>query len=144
MTTVAYKDGVMAADRAISGGGHIGTTRKVTRRKSDGSLIGFCGTVSVCQRWVEWFLAGERGTAPTLGTDEDSASQIMVVRPDGTVENHDRYGKAMFEAPYYAMGSGADYALGAMAFGASARQAVASSIKHDHCSGYGVQFVKLA
>lgn len=144
MTTVAYKNGVMAADRAISGSGHIGTARKVWKRKSDGALVGGCGTVSVIQKWAEWFLTGERGNSPGLGSDEDSASQMMVVRPNGTVENHDRYGRAVFEAPYYAIGSGTDYALGAMAFGASARQAVASSMKHDHCTGVGVQHVKLA
>jgi len=143
MTTVAYKDGVLAADRAISGQGHIGSTRKVFRRKSDGALVGWCGTVSVCQRWVDWFLAGERGVAPNLGTDEDSASHMLVVRPNGGVEQHDRYGRAVFDAPYYAIGSGGDYALGAMAFGATARQAVAAAMKHDHMTGSGVQYVFL-
>jgi len=144
MTTIAYKDGVLAADRAISGSGHVGTTRKVWKRKSDGALVGGCGEVATLQRWAEWFLAGERGTAPNLGTDDDSASQMLVVRPNGKVEDHGRYGKAMYEAPYHAIGSGSDYALGAMAFGATARQAVAAAMKHDHCTGSGVQYVKLA
>lgn len=143
MTTVAYKDGVLAADRAISANGHIGATRKVNRRKSDGALIGWCGTVSVCQKWAEWFLAGERGTAPGLGSDDESASQVIVVRPDGSVEQYDRYGRAVYDAPYYAIGSGTDYALGAMAFGATARQAVAAAMKHDHMTGSGVQYVFL-
>lgn len=143
MTTVAYKDGILAADRAISGAGHIGSTRKVFRRKLDGALVGWCGTVSVCQRWVDWFLTGERGAAPNLGTDEDSSSVVLVVRPNGDVEQHDRYGRAVYEAPYYAIGSGGDYALGAMAFGATARQAVAAAMKHDHMTGSGVQYVFL-
>ena len=144
MTTIAYKDGVMAADRAISGNGHVGTARKVHRRKSDGALVGGCGDVATIQRWFEWFLAGERGAAPNLGTDDESASMILVVRTTGKVEEYGRYGKCLYEAPYYALGSGADYALGAMAFGASARQAVAAATKHDHHTGYGIQYVQLA
>lgn len=143
MTTIAYKDGVLAADRAITGGGHVGTARKVWKRKSDGALVGGCGTVSVLQKWAQWFLDGERGNSPGLGTDEDSSSQMLVVRPNGKVEAHDRYGRAMYEAPYYALGSGCDYAMGAMAFGASARQAVAAATKHDHGTGYGIQYVTL-
>jgi len=144
MTTIAYKDGIMAADRAISAGGHIGSTRKVWKRKSDGALVGGAGTVSVFQKWAEWFLAGERGNSPGLGTDDDSSSVTLVVRPNGDVEQHDRYGRAVYDAPYYAVGSGADYALGAMAFGATARQAVASATKHDHMTGHGIQYVQLA
>ena len=43
----------------------------------DGALVGFCGTVSVCQKWVEWFLAGERGTAPGLGSGAENTAPAV-------------------------------------------------------------------
>lgn len=144
MTTIAYKDGVLAADKAISSGsGHIGTARKVWRRKTDGALVGGAGRVALIQKWADWFLAGERGTAPSLGADDETDAEMLVVRPDGRVEFHERQGCVKIEAPYFALGSGSDYATGAMAFGASARQAVAAATKHDHGTGHGIQFVKL-
>ncbi len=144
MTTVAYRDGVMAADRAISTNALVGTARKVWRRKQDGALLGMSGSWAVVQKWSEWFLAGERGPAPPLGPNEDSSAHALLVRPEGAVEWHYSSGKATFEAPYYAIGSGSDFAMGAMAVGASARQAVAAAARHDPHTGGGVQFVKLS
>ncbi len=143
MTTVAYRAGIMAADKAVTGSGHVGTIRKVWRRKSDGALVGGCGTVSLLQRWAAWFVDGERGNPPSLGTDDDSDTHMLVARPSGEVELWSRHGKASYDAEYFAVGSGADFAMGAMAHGASARQAVAAAAKHDHNTGHGTHFVRL-
>lgn len=143
MTTVAYKGGIIAADRAISSNGHVGTTKKIWKRKSDGALVGCCGLVALFQRWSEWFLAGERGPPPSLGTCDDSDTTALVVRPSGLVEVWCRFGPAKYDAKYHAIGSGGDLAMGAMAVGASARVAVAAAAKHDHATGHGITFLKL-
>lgn len=47
------------------------------------------------------------------------------------------------KAPFYAEGSGADFAIGAMEMGASAEQAVQAAIKHSANCGGKIQTVKL-
>lgn len=143
MTTIAYRDGVLAADkRTTSGGTFSGTMRKIHRRKSDGALCGGCGHVPLIQGWQEWFCAGERGKPPSLG-DKDESAQIIVVRANGQVEFFTHLGRERVHDTFFAIGSGADLAFGAMEFGASARQAVAVAQRRDIHSGNGVSWVAL-
>lgn len=142
MTTIVYRDGILAADRACSQGSRFeGSVRKVWRRR-DGHLIGGCGRYSIICRYVEWFLGGERGRAPSLG-EQDNDADMLIVRPSGLVLFHDSCGAMTVKAPFYAMGSGVDFAYGAMEMGATARQAVRIASRRDNNSGGGVNWVSL-
>lgn len=136
MTTIAWDGRSLAADRKISwGGGAMGETRKVHRRDSDGALIGVCGGTGVAQALADWFLTGEVGVKPDLSPTDDDAASGLIIRPDGALWHIYKHGLVPVSAPFLAFGSGADYALGAMAQGATAREAVAVAIRFDNGSG---------
>lgn len=124
MTTIAYRDGALAADRATKMGAvQAYQTAKINQRE-DGAMIGGCGIGSVSAAFRRWFMDGEAGDRPSLGVTDDDDAQLIVVRPNGVVEIHDRHGWAEISGPFFALGSGFEVALGAMAMGASAERAV--------------------
>lgn len=143
MTTVVYRNGVMAADRRVTSGHTRDSRMRKVAKRYDGALIGFCGVASICQRYANWFLTGEKGAAPSLGTNSDDDGHVLIVRPNGKVEFHDRFGWHPISGPYFAIGSGSDIAFGALEMGASARKAVAIAARRDTNTGDGVTWVKL-
>lgn len=137
MTTIAYRGGVLAADTQVNNdGARIGTVQKVHRR-DDGHLAAGSGDFSYTQRFIAWFLAGEDGEPPlpTRGDDGRDEGQGFIFRPNGQVVSLEGSGSNTMAAPYWAQGSGRELALGAMAHGASAEEAVRAAIAHDVHSG---------
>jgi 20S proteasome alpha/beta subunit len=68
----------------------------------------------------------------------------LVVTADGKVWSMNCSGTlALVYGPYFAEGSGAKYAMGAMAAGATAAEAVAIAIRYDAYSGGEIQTLTL-
>jgi ATP-dependent HslUV protease subunit HslV len=131
MTTIVYRDGVMAADtRMIQRTAIIGNITKIVRR-NDGALCGGAGDAAWVVAFHDWFLAGEQGDPPAV---PDSCKGLVAVkrRP---VELFEQSGAFKFKAPYVAIGSGMEFALGAMHMGASAPAAVRTAMKFDPGTG---------
>lgn len=129
MTTIAFRDGVMAADTQISGEGlRQGHLVKVGRNR-EGHLIGACGPASYITRLLNWFQQ-ENGQFEK----KDGDGEAIIARPQH-VEFLDIHGTHILEADYFATGSGFQLALGAMAHGASAEDAVRAAMKHDSSTG---------
>lgn len=144
MTTVAYRNGALAADRQYGNDGVVeGETTKIFRRESDGALIGCCGTSSICKRFQRWFLDGEQGEAPSLKGDDLHSAGGFIIRPDGRIELHDYFGCVPVSGAFFAIGSGKDFALGAMEAGASAAEAVEIAARRDAHTGCGVDVLYL-
>lgn len=137
MTTIAYKDGVLAADTlCVNGYTRAGYLTKIARG-SDGVLGGSAGTAAFNRRFLEWITAGRVTEPPRAETDKDSNSRDFgfIVLLDGQLELHEPEGVLTISAPFYACGSGREIAVGAMAAGASAEQAVKVAIELDCYSG---------
>lgn len=147
MTVVAFRDKLLAADSlCVRDKTRTGKTHKIhrvekTRYCGDGryALVGDMGEAVAI---AEWWLAGGPLEGPMPSSKSDVAGTVIWI-PDhgrplmlelGTVTPLSR-------APYYAWGSGADFALGAMAAGASALQAVEAAIKHCTTCGGPVRFL---
>ena len=137
MTTIAYRDGVMAADsRAWSGEAHpLGEKTKI-RRLDDGRLIGASSNgPGVTEAVLDWYTAGADGDNPPKDIGGEFVNMI-VVHPDGTAQFAiDRFyltGRVI--APFFAIGSGKKYAWGALAMGADAVRAIEVACLGDHCS----------
>lgn len=141
MTSIAYRDGVLAADSGVqSRGTRIGSVQKVFKAK-DGSLLAYAGDANLAADVAEWVDGGLRHDSVPDTADRGT---ILWVQPDGSVHIIDGGGKPYpVEAPFYAEGSGEDLALGAMAAGASAVQAIEIAIHFDSGSSGPVQFVEL-
>ena|SRR5687768_13962526 len=131
MTTITFREGIMAADsRMTLGGAVIGNVVKIVRR-DDGALCGGCGRLAWLQAFHEWFLNGEQDDLPDV--DEDSMG--LIARPKKPLQAFEEAGTYEWKTPYFAMGSGRRFALGAMYAGASAQEAVKAAIKFDIYSG---------
>lgn len=125
MTTVAVKDGVMAADTQITSDYAIHAPKLF--RLPDGGVAGGAGDWSRAYAGIKWLMEGERGDPPNL-----SDADILILRPDGSIW------KANEEFPAYplldkvaAIGCGSLAAMVAMRGGASAVEAVMSVAASD-------------
>ena len=136
MTTIAYKDGVLAADSGLCGGGcMVGTVDKIARN-SCGDLAGAAGDAAYHAQFIAWFLKAEEGDPPVAVESEDSFDRGIIFRRTGQIEVFEPRGRFPISAPYYAIGSGRAEALGALHAGASPEQAVLAAIEHDpHSKG---------
>lgn len=136
MTTIAYKSGVMAADS----GNWLGNVAYRTGNKlavgPDGSLHGVTGNAAEGCTYLRWVTYGMKGAAPkpeeTDRKEGRSSFMALVVLPDQRVRLWTAHGFEEHECPvYFAIGAGSEMAVGAMAAGASAEEAVA--IVADNC-----------
>jgi hypothetical protein len=132
MTTIALRDGIMAADsRAYSGDRRpMGFKQKVFRLP-DGSLFGATssqpGLADMIRRaWIEFGQYDKN-------LPDEMAGQALIAKLDGSIYYY--AGWKSFVGPldgdYFAIGSGEDYAVGAMAMGASATKAIEVASIHD-------------
>ena len=146
MTTIAYKDGVMAADGLVCGSDlRRGSNTKITRL-IDGTLIGCCGSSAAIVRFQRWAHAGfDMANLPTF--DKDHGVAAIVVHPNMKVEvwhSECLEPQSILPPPWgMAMGSGNEVALGAMAMGADARRAIEIAIMIDTASGGDIQVERI-
>lgn len=132
MTTIAYKDGVIAYDSQITRGDVI--TYDDYEKCIDQAGVKFfcCGTVSDYQRLVDvYFGAKPDGNIEATAIVLDGDSLMMVAVDDAT---------GLWKSPVlrdrpYAIGSGTPYAFAAMDMGASAEQAVEMAARRDTSTG---------
>lgn len=136
MTTITYRNGIMAGDTQVYHDALVGHAPKV--HVFGNVLVGCTGANCRIRAFVAWVEAGMAGEAP--GMAETTA---LVVMPTGEVRMYGEEGWCTFEAPYYAIGSGKKFALGAMAHGADAPQAVAAAMVHDESTGGTIHCVEL-
>lgn len=140
MTTIAYRDGVLAADTQIcAGNGRVGYAVKV--RSLGPLLYGSSGSCGLGDAWEAWLRAGAKGAHPKM-KDGESKAQGYLFMPDDTVVWFHEDGVTAMRAPYFAIGSGSDYALGAMALGHTAEEAVKAAMAHDTGTGGDVVSVR--
>jgi len=136
MTTVAYRDGVLAADSRVTVGGMV-VTDKATKvhRLRDGSLFGWAGGVEDAERLKRALVKGQ-DAPPNL--------DVIALRahPDGSVSCFEGNIWIKQTDPYHAIGSGAPYAIGAMDAGADAVSAATIGSKRDTSSGGKIKKVR--
>lgn len=145
MTTIVYKDGYLSGDGRVTLGDTIISDDTVKVFKVNNCLIGFAGRYASGLNFVKWFEEWDTANQaqeelpfvtvkiPELLPDEDF--QAVVAYPDGVVMSYE--GGNMFYAitPPIALGSGTDFAYGAMDAGMSAEEAVKIACKRDVSSG---------
>lgn len=129
MTTIAYRDGVIAADTCMALGSVVIPGRVKIARALDGRLIGAAGASGFGDTFRTWALT-EKGETPKVAND----SVGFIVDLDGSIriwDSDEGHGPFTVRPPYYAVGTGAECAMGAMHYGAGAEDAVRAAIAHD-------------
>lgn len=138
MTTIVYCRGLLAGDRRVSFGSCSDMTKPKIFRRADGALVGAGGSVSKAAAFVRWFLEGETEARPSLSKNADGGGECataLVVRADGTLELHDADGWYAIESELCGIGSGNEYAIGALTAGASMKEAMAIAALYDGATG---------
>jgi ATP-dependent protease HslVU (ClpYQ) peptidase subunit len=133
MTTVAYKNGILAGDgKACRGDLVLSLSERKVQRLKDGSLVAVVGRPAPSPPFIDWLAAGQEGDAPTLGNE----CGVIHLRKDGTLRVYEDGGH-IDEPPDkpHAWGSGWQIAATAMACGKSAREAVEIATRLDVWSG---------
>jgi ATP-dependent protease HslVU (ClpYQ) peptidase subunit len=125
MTVIAYRDGVVAADTMAVIDNYVKLSDEIKIAKRNGHLFGMSGDdCPKMEEVVRWFF--QKNKKPLRGFK----FECMVITPAGIIQQWDQ--RARYETlnlPFYAVGSGKEYAIGAMEVGATAQQAVEAAIK---------------
>jgi 20S proteasome alpha/beta subunit len=142
VTTIAYRDGVLAADtRGYAGDARpLGQKSKIERLE-DGTLIGVSSSIPGGGETVRRWYADGRPNDIELPAN----FTMIAISREGDVF----YAKDMphlsgpLRAPYFAIGSGADFALGALEAGMSAKGSVLLACRLDVWSDEPVEILEL-
>lgn len=143
MTTVVYdgrdpKHRVVAADSQVSGGVPQ-TTQKLVRVK--GAIIGVAGDLEEATRFVNWY-KDRRKAIPQFSREEDDDWEAIVVTKS-KVEWWGPGGVPIpITEPYYAIGTGAEYAIGVLDMGHTIDDAMRVALHRDK-SNSGPPIVKM-
>jgi ATP-dependent protease HslVU (ClpYQ) peptidase subunit len=140
MTVIAWDGTTLAADRQRTiGGTPMPTTKvfKLQHRDGDCILIGAAGDSWDCVEFVRWVRAGFDKPKPTM----TSLAGIMIDETRTIWYFGEKLVRHRITLPKWAIGSGCDYALGAMEAGKDAVRAVRIASKYDVGCGMGVNKV---
>lgn len=145
MTTIAYRDGILAADSRGMASGWIrpNPARKLRRVESvyGDWIVGICGEYARLEPFIKWLAAGpDRGTMP----DMDSSTAIVLGRDGGLTVYEDGGHFSLDPAGYHAWGTGWPPAVAALHMGATAERAVEIAALVDNCTGLPVVTMSLA
>ena len=135
MTTIAIKDGVVAADSQLTSGNYAVTCQKVFRLP-DGGVASGSGEWPKAYAGIKWLLDGEEGDPPGL-----EGAEVYIVRPDKKVWIADGQFPAYPLGYEYAAGCGADLARQLMRQGKSPMQAVTEACELDAMSSGPVLYM---
>ena len=142
MTVVCYRDGTMAADtRIVHSDAGIARATKLFRKRIGRRehILGFAGDVSYATLYIEWFGSGKPMPDQLRNIPEDNGFNVLILAGKKLYEA-DGVGRPIeVESKFYAIGSGAMAALGAMHHGATALQAAKIACKLDHNCGLPIQ-----
>ena len=142
MTTIAYRNGVLAADSRVTvsseaGGDRTFNCEKLFRKFVAGPegaieevILATAGDSTSGMVFVDWYGSGhEPPVQQFIAAAADFT--VLVLRKDGLWE-YDAWCRGMqIKDEFYAVGSGTKLALGAMEMGASALKAVEIAARRD-------------
>jgi hypothetical protein len=146
MTTIAISaDGMSIAADGLSMNGWGGVCglhcKKITH--DGGKVYAVSGVMALIEPLVEWYKAGHDPKNTPVCTSDSKWS--LIVRDDG------QWYLCTSDAPYpdvmelpAAIGTGCDYALGAMYAGATTKEAVEIACRLDSRTGGTIQVVNIA
>jgi hypothetical protein len=141
MTVIAWDGKMLAADKASTSSGYLGTVTKIYR--VPGGIVGFSGDADKAMDLLEWFRKGRHAEHYPAGQKEGGADALFI-DAEGRVFMFDKtHNATMREEKFVAMGCGRDYALAVMYLGHDARRAVEVACALDNGCGKGIDTLEL-
>lgn len=144
MSVIAWDGVTLAADRRASHGGFIHTTRKILRVRD--CLLGFTGPTDFGEQMVAWWIkGGQEKDFPESQRSPDDWAGLLVIAPGPTIFKYERTPfPILVHDRQFAVGSGRDFAMAAMACGRTAAEAVEIACRFDSGCGNGIDELTLA
>jgi ATP-dependent protease HslVU (ClpYQ) peptidase subunit len=144
MTTIAYRDRVLAADSMETDDDmKLNWKTKKVFKLPNGSLFGGAGDAESCMILLDGLKKGiELPALPKVG-DSGPDVHAILVKPNGRIYFYEGYRWTKVVEKFWAIGSGRKAALALLRYGASAVDAVKGGINTDTYSGGRVRTVKL-
>lgn len=137
MTTIAWDGKVLATDSRMCAGNIVRSERTQKLWRIEGMLVAFSGDYQDTTQAVQWFKCGMPENSRPKLNDTFRALVVMPGRRIWTYE--DKLVGFEVKAKIAATGSGVELALGAMAAGANAVQAVKIAARFDPGTNSRVQ-----
>lgn len=139
MTTVAFRDGTMAADTQATWAGNKTRCHKIFRLPC-GGVMGGCGTANEITKAAEWICKGMKGKPPKIPN-----SSLLIAFGDGRVVSvSDKHWTMVEELGPVAIGSGMQAAICAMRhFEASAEEAIHAAASVDTYTSAPVEWMRV-
>ncbi|HEX7046561.1 MAG TPA: hypothetical protein VF275_03180 [Gammaproteobacteria bacterium] len=141
MTTIAYRSGVLAAD---SQGTSSFKQRCQKIHKIGDSYFGIEGSLTSAYLFLEWLKQDRRDwveaerNPPSALSDDDSFGALELCE-EGLFLWDGKLTRVPVLVEFYAVGSGCDFAMGAMAMGADAMEAVKVAKTLDPYTGGAIK-----
>jgi len=132
MTTIAYKDGVIAYDSRVTAGNTIITDKEDKRHERDGVSFFVAGDDDGIQAVMDAYFGKREDLKPGSAAFVCEGSKVI----KAAICGEEGYWTAKLDPEeFYALGSGSDHAVTAMDMGATAEEAVRMAMKRDCCTG---------
>jgi hypothetical protein len=136
MTTIAARasTGEIAADSMVSGDDSFYLVQKL--RLGKGSIYGACGDWDKCLKMLQVLESGGE-------LDSDTDVTVLELRADGLWIYEGTIIPARIKNDYWAIGTGAPYAVAAMHCGKSVQEAVEIACMYDTSSHGPIDYMRL-
>jgi len=136
MTTIAYRNGVLAVDgQATRSNIIVELDARKWHKCKDGTIIAFTGDLQKFHPFIDWVENGrDHANKPNMAFGDDESCQGIVVTEHAVYE-YDKDGFSIIHDEFAAWGSGAPFALTAMVLGYGAVDAVKVASKLDIYTG---------
>ncbi len=143
MTVIAWDGKTVAADRRSTESGTIRTVTKLYVH--EGAVLAYSGTAIAGQAMVKWYRGGcVPSEFPEIQKDKEDWCRFVVFRHGAQPMCYERALEPLvFEDPWFACGSGRDYATAALYLGKTATEAVSVACQFDSNCGNGIQSIDL-
>ena len=142
MTTIAFRDGVLAADSMSTYGG-VRLCNEMKLHRIRGAIIGLAGG-SAGIAFLDWYRDGARplkfNEYPNFG--DDSYCALVLTKKGLFLSDGNLRLDQVFD-PFFAIGSGKGEAMAAMHCGKTAVQAVRIACRVDSQTGGRVRYMRL-
>ena len=142
MTVIAWDGKTLAVDRlAVAGGMMLEQTKLFDL--GDGEWAAITGQISKGLALVDWYKAGHIVKDWPECQKGDDYSVLVIASKDGCKSFYDVPHSVPTQSEFEAWGSGAEYAMGAMAHGANAVEAVIATSEICNTCGLGFNAINV-
>lgn len=142
MTCIIFKDGIIASDSQISSGNRILGEGKKIYDLGD-KILAYCGSTTGGENFRN-FLEGKECNPKIIDDKDYDFEAIVITKDTKEILYYDKYCVSdKIEAPFHRLGSGSDYARGALAAGASIEEAINIAARYDKGTGGNIKLLKI-